>query len=226
MEALQRRIERLIHPCLPVKLTATNGGSFYDGEYYLERLNWANMTNCSRGHEQFSWDKDPSRQDVCLVCEREEQFEERQRQNKALEIQKQLELEDAARRKQQELEEAIRCKKEPLIKRLQSGQPVSLYCSIHLPVNSVVLEQPVTRTFSIEPLFSLGLIGWDVVGIVPQTMGVALQNTSYGSSVGTTWGAGLGGNVIGVHVMLRKALSLGNVNDEDVTAVLMGQDPL
>ena len=90
-----------------------------------------------------------------------------------------------------------------------------LYEDVYLPVDSQVVDEPVTKDFGIGILRRSGVDGWDIVGIVPRTVGVALTNTSFGSSSGETWGAGVGGNVVGLHVIIKREVSvLKNVSDE------------
>jgi hypothetical protein len=52
-------------------------------------------------------------------------------------------------------------------------------------------------------LTTFGWQGWELVGVVPSTYGEGLQNVSYGASSGNTWGAGIGGLVIGAYLLLR-----------------------
>lgn len=64
-------------------------------------------------------------------------------------------------------------------------------------------------------LWELGIEGWDIVGFVPRTIGIGLSNVSVGYSTGKTWGGGVGGNIIGVHVILKKVVSaINQVSDE------------
>jgi hypothetical protein len=163
------------------------------------------MARCKNGHELSIWEKDLLNPNKCDQCARQLAKESDVRQREAME---QL-LEDKARK----IEHLI-------AKRVQLGKVAFVYCSVHLPVNSVVLQDPLNVGFSVEPLVSLGLKGWDVVGIVPKTVGVGLKNTSLGQSSGITWGAGIGGNVSGVHVILRKTVaSMADLDDDDVTLV-------
>jgi len=62
----------------------------------------------------------------------------------------------------------------------------------------------------------LGCDGWDVVTAVPRTLGLGLTNMSLGSAVGSTWGGGIGGNVVGVHLVLRRPFSIAS--DEEMQA--------
>ncbi len=104
--------------------------------------------------------------------------------------------------------------KESLRARLQSGKPVFLYDSVFVPVDSVLNQESLADKFDLTILRQLGLAGWDIVQAVPKTIGVALTNTSFGSSMGETWGAGIGGNVMGVHVIIKKSLSFSDLTDD------------
>jgi hypothetical protein len=75
--------------------------------------------------------------------------------------------------------------------------------SPYIPGDSVVAEQRLADDFAVNHLRSLGWYGWRVVGIAPKTVGIGLTNSSIGASTGQTWGAGLGGNVAGVYVLLE-----------------------
>lgn len=124
-------------------------------------------------------------------------------------------------------EQLLHCKfmkiKDMIAKRLELGQLVSVYRSIELSVDSVLMDRHVCQDFSIEPLFSLGLRGWEVVATVPKTVGIGLTNNSYGNNMGTTWGGGVGGNVVGVHVLLKKSLGLRELDDDDVIEAILEQ---
>jgi hypothetical protein len=99
--------------------------------------------------------------------------------------------------------------------RIDNGEVLFLYQSVYLPVDSVVVEERIISEFTIAALRPLGFDGWDIVGIVPRTIGIGLTNSSYGASTGTTWGAGVGGNIVGVHVLLKKEISATHrVSDE------------
>jgi hypothetical protein len=95
-----------------------------------------------------------------------------------------------------------------LQQKIESGEKGFIYESIYLPVDSTVMKETITEEFSIGPLRRLGFEGWDIVAVIPKTLGVALTNSAWGSTSGDTWGAGLGGNVVGVHIVIKKELSV------------------
>lgn len=112
------------------------------------------------------------------------------------------------------LTEIIKAKVQSIRDRINSGEISFLYQSIYLPVDSIVVKEKTIQEFSIKAIRPLGFDGWDIVGIVPKTLGVGLENSSIGSTMGTTWGAGIGGNIVGVYVLLKKEVSaIRNVSD-------------
>lgn len=110
-----------------------------------------------------------------------------------------------------------------MLRRLESGRPVIVYQSIYMPVDSVVLDERLSPHFDVSGLFRMSLLGWEAIQIVPRTVGVALKNSSIGSTTGVTWGGGSGGNVAGVYVLLRKTLAPSDVtldHDDELAEVI------
>lgn len=109
----------------------------------------------------------------------------------------------------------VKAKVQSLRNSINNGEISFFYQSIYLPVDSTVVKEKTVSEFSVKALRPLGLNGWDIVGIVPKTLGLGLENSSFGSTMGTTWGAGVGGNVVGVYVLLKKEISATrNFSDE------------
>lgn len=94
--------------------------------------------------------------------------------------------------------------------RLNQGQPLFVYKNIYIEVDSVVNEETV-GTFDMSFLEAAGLAGWQVISVIPRTIGIGLTNTSYGSTSGSTWGGGIGGNVAGVYVLIGRQIN--SIND-------------
>jgi hypothetical protein len=92
-----------------------------------------------------------------------------------------------------------------LLQRLQAGQIFYLYETIYLTVGSVLMEQKIGDDLDISTIKKLGLDGWEVIQVIPKTIGVALTNHVVGFSGGQSWGGGIGGNIAGVYVILKKA---------------------
>jgi hypothetical protein len=109
-------------------------------------------------------------------------------------------------------EETINTWAEGASDRLKAGQPIVIYKSIYIPVDSYVNDEQL-GTFDIRELQAAGLAGWEIVSTVPRTTGIGLKNTSFGSSMGTSWGAGIGGNILGVHVLLAKKVTSADQED-------------
>lgn len=91
-----------------------------------------------------------------------------------------------------------------------AGNPVVLHENVYIPVDSTVDKQQVCDQIDFSEVRAMGLLGWRIVGIVPRTLGVALSNSGPG---GVSWGAGIGGNVVGVYVLLSLRLTKKNCND-------------
>lgn len=85
---------------------------------------------------------------------------------------------------------------------IKSGNNPNLFRWIYVQVDSLVTDNPI-GTFDITELQAAGLEGWDVVAVIPKTLGVGLTNIS---TSGNSWGAGVGGNVMGVYIILSKEL--------------------
>ena len=66
--------------------------------------------------------------------------------------------------------------------------------------------------FFLDDLVDWSHEGWEIVGIVPRTIGTALTNQASGSTFGETWGAGMGGNVVGVYVLLRFTINVADLD--------------
>ena len=95
---------------------------------------------------------------------------------------------------------------------VQSGAESYLYRSVYLPVDSIHGTESVVEAFDIDPIRGLGRTGWEVVGVVPRTIGTPLENISIGSMSGKTWGGAISGTVIGVHVLLRYRVTTANIH--------------
>jgi multidrug efflux pump subunit AcrA (membrane-fusion protein) len=103
--------------------------------------------------------------------------------------------------------EAITNRITALHTQVADGQRLFLYETLYLPVDSVVLEENIAPGFDLGALRELGLAGWEVVGVVPRTIGVALTNKTTELLGTVSYGGGVGGNVLGVHLLLRKEMT-------------------
>lgn len=93
-----------------------------------------------------------------------------------------------------------------------AGSDAYLYRSVYLAVDSIHDEEAIADEFDIEPVRMLGRMGWEIVSVVPRTLGTSLENISIGASSGTTYGGGIGGTVAGVHVLLRYRITQANLS--------------
>ena len=97
--------------------------------------------------------------------------------------------------------------------RLESGKSAFLYQSLFVPVDSILNDEHLADEFDLAALRRLGLLGWDVVQAVPRTIGIGLQNRGTDTWLSEAWGGGIGGNVMGVHIILKKTLSASDITD-------------
>jgi uncharacterized Zn finger protein (UPF0148 family) len=87
-----------------------------------------------------------------------------------------------------------------------SGSELKMYSSIYLEVDSIA-DGDQLGTFSIASLQAAGLQGWKVIAVVPRTVGIGLVNKeTSGFNTSTVWGGGMGGNVLGVYLILEKPI--------------------
>ena len=131
-----------------------------------------------------------------------EQAERDERERQQLEADR-LARQQAAEARQRRLDDFIAAQFASLEAVLDEGLTPYVYQSIHIDAHSNFNGDVIGGAPNLSELTALGLIGWEVIGTVPTTYGEALKNTSTGSTYGTTWGAGVGGLVIGAYVLLR-----------------------
>jgi hypothetical protein len=103
--------------------------------------------------------------------------------------------------------------------RLQSGKPAFLYDTVYVPVDSQILDEEFASDFDVSILRKLGLLGWDVVQVVPKTKGIALENIGTDTLMSSVYGGGIGGNIMGVHIIIKKSLSACDLTDDPADEV-------
>jgi len=158
----------------------------------------ANCANCGQ--------KAGFMRELCENCERELAVQrEEQRARQDAEFQQRQEKENEALKAQ--LNEKFQDWQKRSNQLFDRGSSLYLYSSVYLGVDSTFHDQGELADFDLAELQAKGLDGWQVIGVIPRTHGIALTNTSSGSTWGESWGAGIGGNVIGVYVLLAKAVS-------------------
>jgi hypothetical protein len=121
---------------------------------------------------------------------------------------------EAARKLEEQTQQRIVEIKGMMQTRLEAGKPIFLYDSIYVPVDSILNDEQMSQGFDISVVRNLGISGWEVVQAIPRTIGVGLKNTSFGSTMGDTWGGGSGGNVAGVHLVIKKSIGIDDITDD------------
>ena len=90
---------------------------------------------------------------------------------------------------------------------LEQGVTPYLYSMLFINAQSTMNGQTIGSVPDLTQIQQYGWLGWEAVGTVPSTYGEALKNVSYGASSGETWGAGIGGLVVGSYVLMRFAIT-------------------
>ena len=103
--------------------------------------------------------------------------------------------------------------------RLESGKSAFLYDSVFVPVDSQILDEEFASEFDVSILRKLGLLGWEIVQAVPRTKGIGLENIGTDTLFGSKWAGGVGGNVMGVHIIIKKTVSASDVTDDPADEV-------
>ena len=95
---------------------------------------------------------------------------------------------------------------EAIIQRANQAPPIFLYKTIQVGVDSVLAGvKNVFTNFAINPVQLAGLNGWQVVGVVPQTLAIT-SNQGFNSFVSN------GGNVIAVYLLMQLTLTKENAS--------------
>ena len=139
---------------------------------------------------------------LCAQC----QQEEREKQKQIVEQKKK----EAQRAYYSLQDEIVKNTVEKMLLKIDEGEKIFLYERVYISVDSQVMEKLLTQMFDIADLIEFGMEGWRMVGVVPKTIGVALTNITSGTyTQGETWGAGIGGNIAGVYILLEREVSKG-----------------
>jgi len=124
-----------------------------------------------------------------------------------------------AEREQLQIQKIVQIKT-MLRARLESGKSVFLYDSVFVPVDSEILDKQFASEFDVSILRRLGLMGWEIVQAVPKTKGIGLENVGTQTTIfGSMWAGGVGGNVMGVHVIIKKSLSVSDIAEDSADDV-------
>src|SRR5262245_41022563 len=112
------------------------------------------------GRDVSIWGRDLT-SGVCKECTEAQELAEGHRQ-RVRELREHAQLDEH----EKEVRVWIRKTKSRMLKRLNEGQPVFLYHSVYIPVDSVLMDEPVTPRFELYPLFKMGLAGWEAIQVV------------------------------------------------------------
>lgn len=85
--------------------------------------------------------------------------------------------------------------------------PVYEFKKIYIPVDSVHEGEKLVESFDISTLQNLGKSSWDIAAVVPRTISQKLFNereTTVSNNLAYT--AACGGNIMGVHIILRRCI--------------------
>jgi hypothetical protein len=132
-------------------------------------------------------------------------------------------IEEIEKAKQAELEQITIGKiiqiKAMLRTRLESGKFAFLYDSVFVPVDSQILDEEFASEFDVSILRKLGLLGWEIIQAVPRTKGIGLENIGTDTLFGSKWAGGVGGNVMGVHIIIKRTVSASDLTDDPADEV-------
>ena len=132
-------------------------------------------------------------------------------------------IEEIEKAKQAEVEQITTGKiiqiKAMLRTRLESGKSAFLYDSVFVPVDSQILDEEFASEFDVSILRKLGLLGWEIIQAVPRTKGIGLENIGTDTLFGSKWAGGVGGNVMGVHIIIKRTVSASDLTDDPADEV-------
>jgi len=145
----------------------------------------------------------------CDSAQREQAKKERHLQETAAanERAEQIRIKEEARKKR--YEDFIASRFAEIEALLSQGITPFIYDTIVISTQSTMNGQRLGEAPDLAQLRQYGWAGWEIVGTVPSTHGEALKNVSYGASSGETWGAGIGGIVVGAYLLMRLPITRG-----------------
>ncbi len=130
------------------------------------------------------------------------------------------ELESIIEEEKHKIQGVIEERKEAVRKRVREGKKTFLYDYLFIPVDSQIDDAKTTEIFVIDELFELGLDGWEVMQVIPKTMGMSLKNHALQSGL-DTYAGGIGGIVTGVYVLLKKEAPISEEEAVEETEALL-----
>lgn len=128
-----------------------------------------------------------------VADERQRKHEEQQRRARLTD----QELREADERSRSEYTEAAMARIE---RTLSEGRTPAIYRTVLMTTDYSFMNQVGGTRPDVLPLAELGWDGWEIVGIVPRTTGIALTNLAGGQSF---YGGGVGGLTDGAYLLMR-----------------------
>lgn len=100
--------------------------------------------------------------------------------------------------------------------RIESGELVYIYKYAYIEVDSYLFGKTINNEPNFNKLYYLGLLGWEIVGIVHRTVSYELETNYSGDSHGKAWGGSTGG-IVGAYAVMKKVIKNTNeISDEDL----------
>jgi hypothetical protein len=96
---------------------------------------------------------------------------------------------------------------------LAEGRVPYLHTTLYVSTDFILNENAGGSPPDLHDLDTLGRDGWEVVAMVPQTMGMGLTNVY--KSGGQNWGGGIGGIVTGMYAIARMAVTEATLNGRE-----------
>lgn len=102
-----------------------------------------------------------------------------------------------------------------IYEKIDKNGNVIFYKNYFVNIDFSIEEVCTGEKFDCNFLVNMGLDGWEISATFPKTKGYVFKNKSFGSTVGETWGAGLGGIVEGMYVVLKKNIKSRSEIDDN-----------
>lgn len=94
-----------------------------------------------------------------------------------------------------------------------------LYRVIHVNAQSQMIDETVGSPPDVSELQQFGWLGWEAVGTIPTTYGHALENTDITAGWTKSYGAGIGGLVVGAYILMRLPITPETLREREAEIV-------
>lgn len=99
-----------------------------------------------------------------------------------------------------------------IVSAVRNGEVRYIYDAVYVEVDSILMKE--FGVFDIRALATMGWLGWKIEAVVPRTLGIALENENLQTKL-NTFGGGVGGHILGVHVLISLELRQDNLEKLD-----------